>query len=320
MLTQTATLGLLPAIWLRIPPLLRSIFGPTAGKFLTVLLAALVLAGAGFAAAQSLGVPFSPPVATASPTVTQTATQTVEPTSTATAQPTGTITPSPSATATSTLTVTPTPTARATVTAVPTYQVLRGTVQADETLSCRYGPGADYLYQDGYINGLPMTITGRNDKGDWLYGLGLGYKEPCWVNARFIKLGGDIASLEPVYPDKVSLPIFFHPNFPPPKGVYAVRDKEQLDQVSVYWEGYELLPGDRESANSPIYLVEFWTCQGGEIVFTPIGRFVENAVITDEAGCSEPSHGRIFLAHRDGYVGPVEILPWPAHPTTTSTP
>lgn len=308
-LTQTATLGLLQAIWLRVPPLLRSIFGLTAGKFLTVLLTVLVLAGVALAAAQSLDLPFAPPTPTATSTPAPTATQPPEPTFTLTAEPTETLTLSPTGIPTST--PTPTPTSTATATPVPTYQILRGTVQVEETLSCRYGPGADYLNQDAYINGLPITITGRNDKGDWLYGLGLGYRKPCWVNARFVKLSGDANSLEPVYPDKVALPLYVDPKFPPPTDVEAVR---KGDQVSVYWVGYELALGDREGANSPRYLVEAWTCQGGEIVFTPVGTFVESALIKDEAGCSEPSHGRLFLVHRDGYVGPVEI-PWPAYST-----
>jgi hypothetical protein len=182
-----------------------------------------------------------------------------------------------------------------------------------ELLACRYGPGADYLNQYAFIAKLPMTFTGRNDAGTWLYGLGLGYEKPCWVNARFIELSGDVASLEPVYPDKVSLPLFRHPNFPPPTDVETVR---KGDQVSVFWVGYELAPGDREDPDRPVYLVEAWICQAGEIVFMPIGTFVESALIRDEAGCSEPSRARLFLAHKDGYVGPVAI-PWPANPIPT---
>lgn len=307
-LAQTATISPLQAIWLRIPPLLRSTFGASVGKFLTVLLAVLVLAGVGLAAAQRMGIPFAPPMPTATSTPVPTATQTAEPTSTATALSTETSTPSPTGTPTITTTSTLTPTT--TATPVPTYQVLRGTVRS-ELLSCRYGPGADYLYQYGFAQGLPVTFTGRNDAGTWLHGQGLYYEGSCWVNARFIELSGDVASLEPVYPDKVSLPLYFDPNFPPPTDVEAVR---QGDQVSVFWVGYELALGDRESANSPRYLVEAWACQGGEIVFMPIGTFVESALITDEAGCSEPSHGQLFLVHKDGYVGPVTI-PWPAHPT-----
>jgi hypothetical protein len=77
--------------------------------------------------------------------------------------------------------------------------------------------------------------------------------------------------------------------------------------------GYELALGDRESEDSPKYLVEFWTCQGGQIVFTAYGSFEENALIKDESGCSEPSYGNLYMAHKDGYIGPVPI-PWPPQP------
>ena len=154
-----------------------------------------------------------------------------------------------------------------------------------------------------------MTFTGHNDDGTWLYGLGLGYEKPCWVNASYIKLEGNISDLEPVYPGKVLLPLFSHPSFPPVSDVEAVRNG---DQVHVTWVGYELPPGDRESANSPVYLVEAWVCQAGKIVFMPIGAYTESVLLTDEAGCAEPSHGHVFVSHKDGYIGPVEI-PWPAY-------
>lgn len=313
-LTQTATLSLPRTIWLRIPPLLRSMFGATVGKFLTILLAVLVLAGVGLTAAHSLGIPSVPAALTASPTRTQSASQTAEPTSTPTAQATETLSPSP--TATSTFTPTFSPTSTETATPVPTYQVLRGVVLA-ELLSCRYGPGAAYLNLYTFIAKLPMTFTGRNDAGTWLYGRGLDYEKSCWVNARFVDVSGDVANLEPVYPDKATLPIFPTTKFPAPKEVEAVRSKSQADRVAVYWKGFDLAPGDRESVDSPLYLIEFWTCQDGKTVFTPLGsseKYTEtmSVEIVDEAGCSEPSHGRIFLAHKDGYVGPVEI-PWPGY-------
>jgi hypothetical protein len=40
--------------------------------------------------------------------------------------------------------------------------------------------------------------------------------------------------------------------------------------------------------------------------------------VIDEAGCSEPSHGVVYLAEKHGYEGPMEI-PWPASPEATAT-
>jgi len=141
-----------------------------------------------------------------------------------------------------------------------------------------------------------------------LYGLARGFESPCWVNSKYIQLNGDISILETYYPDsRAPLIAFSHPRFPPPTNVSANR---RGDQVNISWTGYTLALGDRESESSPLYLVEAWTCQGGRLVFTPIGVYEESASVKDESGCSEPSHGQVFVAHKDGYIGPVEI-PWP---------
>jgi hypothetical protein len=217
---------------------------------------------------------------------------------TPTAQPTAT--PTPTA-------VPPTPTP--TPSPVPTFATLTGVVTAD-SLSCRYGPGAVYLFEYSFIKGNKVEVLGRADTtaGAWIYVKFNNILKPCWVNTKYIELSGDASSLEPVYPDKAPLILFHHANFPPPKDVTAKRNG---DQVEIDWTGYELAPGDRESQDSPLYLVEVWTCQEGKVVFTPIGAFVESALVQDQTGCAEPSHGQVFLAHKDGYVGPVAI-PWPA--------
>ena len=185
------------------------------------------------------------------------------------------------------------------------FAIFSGVVQADH-LSCRYGPGASYLYNYGLIKGNEVQVLGRNDASTWVY-IQFGDAIKCWVNAKFLEVAGDINSLESVYPDKAPLILFSHPKFPPPANVQAARSG---DRVVITWVGYELALGDRESAESPIYLVETWTCQAGQIVFTASGVFEEVAVITDELGCAEPSHGQVYIAHKDGYIGPVQI-PWP---------
>lgn len=154
--------------------------------------------------------------------------------------------------------------------------------------------------------GSRLEIIGRNDAGTWIYVQAIGGHNPCWVNARVMKIQGDVMSLEPVYPEKAKLPI--SPYYPPPAVTSATRNG---DQVTITWVGKALRPGDRENENSPLFVVEVWTCQQGKIVFTPIGVYQTQVTVTDEAGCSEPSHGRVFLAEKHGYAGPAEI-PWPA--------
>jgi hypothetical protein len=148
----------------------------------------------------------------------------------------------------------------------------------------------------------------------------------CWISAepKYIEpLEGAISCVEgDYYPDKVRFPVYneFPDRFPPPSDASANR---QGDQVSIYWTGIYLAPGDRPdegiSPYAPIYLVEAWICQAGKIVLTPMGVYRDPGEtgtflagvppFTDEAGCSESSFARVWLAHKDGYVGPV-IVNW----------
>lgn len=208
---------------------------------------------------------------------------------------------------------TPTQPSTATMTATASQtpglscQPAQGVVNVDQ-LSCRYGPGASYLYRSGLFLGDNVDVLGKADTayGTWLYLLSQsGVK--CWVNSKYVDVDQDLACLESYYPDKASLIIFPTALFPAPSNIETERSGTN---VSIYWTGYNLAIADRESATSPRYLLELWTCQGGKIVFTPLGTSDEFADILDEPGCSKPSHGQIFLAHKSGYIGP-SIIPWP---------
>jgi hypothetical protein len=219
-----------------------------------------------------------------------------------------------------TFTPTVTVTASPTETPTPVYKILESRiVRTDNRVVCRYGPGDVYLYKFEYLSGNKITVYGKTEIQSpkrnnstaaevWVFGLAQGFETPCWVNAKYVE-NVDVYTLEPYYPDRrAPLKSFSDRRFPPPTNVSANRNG---DTVNISWTGYELPLGDRESETSPVYLVEAWTCQGGRIVFTPIGAFSEFASVKDEAGCSEPSHGRVYVAHKDGYIGPVEVIPWP---------
>ena len=135
-----------------------------------------------------------------------------------------------------------------------------------------------------------------------------GYDSPCWVNAKYINMNGDIASLESVYPGKVNIPLSYY--WPAPKNVYAARTADGK-QVGIYWDEYILPDGEMESPDSPRYLAELWLCKDGKLTFTSIFAWQNNLVVEDEAGCSEPSSGVMYLVEKHGYSGPVTI-PWPA--------
>jgi hypothetical protein len=225
--------------------------------------------------------------------------------------PTATFTPLPAAT--STETVTPAPSQTPTPSLVPTFAIFGGRVSAEESY-CFYGPGRFYLGLTGLIRTNPVQVTGRAEDRDWVYvnfpGVNPGDITRCWVQADTLQMNGAFSSLEVVYPNgSYHLP---PSRFPPVQNVSATRSG---DFVTVTWDEFDLPLGERESAKSARYLIEAWLCKGGVVTFTPtpVYSLTGWASLTDEAGCSEPSHARVLLAEKHGYATSVEIA-WPPHP------
>ncbi len=236
----------------------------------------------------------TPEPATAQPTSTQPPTDTVTP------SPTSTFTVTPSETPTET----PSPTASVKPTETPTatYAILRGKVNV-EKVSCRYGPGAMYLYLYGMIQGATQDLIGRNDDGSWALTRARGDTTACWVKTDLMDLNGNILSVQPIHPDDYNLPM--SPYYGPLTGVSAARSG---DQVTVTWHPLILRAGD-DSLQTP-YVLQVWVCRGGEIVMESIGAYQTIATVSDESGCAQPSRGRISAAEKHGYTQFVEI-PWP---------
>ena len=237
---------------------------------------------ADFALASSTPLPVRSPTAPPTPST--------PPVSSATASPSPTITPSP----TPAYTVTETPT----VTLTPTYAILRGEVL--EQANCRYGPGYVYLYKYGLYPGNTLEVFGRNDQGTWLLVRAIGGTNPCWVRAMLMEVRGDILNLAPT-----TIPLPQSPYYGPLSGVTAQREGFT---VIISWDALYLRAGD-DSEWFP-YLVEAWLCQDGVLVFTPIGSYETFVTVQDEAGCAEPSHGRVYGVEKHGYTPWVEV-PWP---------
>jgi hypothetical protein len=213
--------------------------------------------------------------------------------------PTETLTP----TSTPTDTFTPPPTETATQTPVPTVEVLKAQVIADK-LSCRYGPGAEYLYLFALNGTANIKLVGRTDANNWVW---VENKQRCWVNAKFLEIAGDPKSLPIVYPG-LKLPP--SPYYPAPKWAKATRSG---NSVEVTWEAVPISPGKYADERMHQYIIEVWRCESGQIIFETLGtNFPVIKVENDEAGCSVPSHGFVYLQEKHGYGGPVEI-PWPPH-------
>jgi hypothetical protein len=187
---------------------------------------------------------------------------------------------------------------------MPTWAVLRAEVL--QQANCRYGPGWMYLYKYGLYPGYVMEVIGRLDDASWLWVRAIGGDNPCWVKADLLDVRGDPRAVEPVYPEKAPLPI--SPYFPPLGNVQAVR---KGDRVTITWAGRYRSPGFSESPESPLYVAEIWACEDGQLRFTPYGLFTETLTVTDQPGCTQPSHGWLYFAEKHGYAGP-SLIPWPS--------
>lgn len=246
------------------------------------------------------------PTATATPTATPSNTATRTPTVTPTVTATATNTATPTATATATHTATPvgTPTITLTPSPTPTYKPIAATVLQQS--NCRYGPGAAYLYEWGLFPGVRVDIVGRNDLGTWVYVHPWTYFDRCWVKAEFLEIRGDLLEAPPYYS---RLP--FGELYLPPTNVRASRVAP--DEVMIAWDPVWMTTDDDRG-----YLIEAWLCQDGQIVFTPLGttHYTEATItVRDEAGCMQPSSGRLYTAEKHGYTQWVRI-PWPDPPAT----
>ena len=216
---------------------------------------------------------------------------------TATAPFTETVTPSPPAS----------PSPSATAPALPTVESLRASVTADR-LSCRYGPGPEYLFLFAFRATANIELIGRVDADNWDWVL-VENQVPCWVHADFLEVQGDFRSLPAVYPGIARLPItpYYSPSV-----VFSARRDPLTNEITVSWKEVPVSPGDYENDSMQTYIVEVWRCQDGQLIFDPLGTRLTFIEFVDEPGCNEPSHGRVWVQEKHGYAGPAEI-PWPPH-------
>jgi len=227
-----------------------------------------------------------------------TPTHTISP-ATTTPEPTLTSTSLPADTPLPTATLTPVPTE--TATSVPTVESLKAVVTAD-LLSCRYGPGSEYLFLYGFRKGAKILLIGQTGGNNWVWVDG---KNKCWVNAKYIEIEGDVKQLPIVYPDQARLPR--SPYYPPTTVLSATRSGST---VTVSWLDIPLRRGDEEDASMLHYIVEVWRCEAGQIIFDPLATNDTSISFVDEPGCSMPSHGNVYVQEKHGFAGPT-VIPWP---------
>ncbi len=277
-------------------------------RILLTCLGAFVLLGIGFTGGLAIPArPFAPPTATPSPVPSltappsATATATIAPS--ATSSPTSSPSPTPTATHSETPSGPPTATLRPSrtpsITPTPTFDPPDGRVL--QQANCRYGPGAAYLYEWGLYPGNRVDILAVNQMGDWYYVHPWYFQGDCWVRADLIELiRGDVSTLRPFYG---ILP--FSELYKPPRYVEAVRDG---DTVTISWPSVWMTEDDYRG-----YLIEAWLCVDGQILFSAFDIDGTRWSVTDQAGCMQPSSGRLYTAEKHGYTE-WRLIPWPPHP------
>ena len=247
--------------------------------------------------------------------VTQEVTQIVE------VPVTNTPTVTPDWTATPTLSPTPTKKPTATQPWDPPRVAVVGLPGTTGTV-CYYGPDEAYLYKVRENNTIWMRALGRNEDGTWIV-IDAGTKITnlaCWMRTSMVKfLKGKLADLPVTWLDLT--PSYNYLTgaalYPPPK---VFTTQRQGNEVTIIWQPIWMTEDDYRG-----YLIETWVCQGGRLVFRPIG-FVTNVYdnevhrlkggpysvkVTDEPGCTQPSRGRLYAVEKHGYTN-YQILPWPA--------
>ena len=244
----------------------------------------------------------------ATPTAVATEIEIIRPTNTATSLPTLTASPSLTPTVEITLAVSETvsPTETITPVPIPTVASLKAKVTA-ERLSCRYGPGPQYLYLFALRATANIKLIGRVDAENWDWYL-VENQVPCWVKGSFVEVQGDPKQLPVVYPGVAKLPIT--PYYPRSEVLSAERNPA-TNEVTISWLEIPISPGDFESDNMQTYIVELWRCENGQLIFDPLATRLAFIRFVEEPGCAQPSHGRVWVQEKHGYAGPADI-PWPA--------
>ena len=222
---------------------------------------------------------------------------------TSTETPAATFTPIRTATFTPVVKLTPTivlsPTAAQTAT--PTFAF--PTVTVNKQAHCRYGPAVAYLHAADLYPGDVGTVRGRFVYSNWLYIKLEKLNYFCWVAPSVIDVVGDVSR---VAYTELNLQSIGSNQYGPPKGVTAVRDG---NKVTISWKQVEMT-NDKDRG----YLLELFVCQDTILYWWTDSypdQFTTSYTIKDEAGCAQPSSGKLYTVEKHGFSEPA-IIPWPA--------
>jgi hypothetical protein len=226
-------------------------------------------------------------------TATENSTDTPE----ATSSPTRTATSEPTITFTPTIELLPT----AAQTATPTFAFPSVTV--NKQAHCRYGPHVAYLHAADLYPDDTGTVRGRFIYSNWLYVKFDKLNYFCWVAPSVVDVVGDVST---VAYKELNLQSIGSNRYGPPGNVTAVRDG---NHVTISWNKVEMTFDDDRG-----YLLELFVCQDGVFYWWPDSYPDQDSTsytVKDEAGCAQPSSGKLYTVEKHGFSEPA-MIPWPA--------
>jgi len=219
---------------------------------------------------------------------------------TETSEATSTLTATQTATSEPTLTLTPTIELSPTISATATFTFSAVTV--NKQAHCRYGPSVAYLHAADLYPGDRGTVRGRYIYSNWLYIKFDKLNYFCWVAPTVVDVVGDTSTV--AYKD-LNLQSIGSNQYGPPSGVTAVRDG---NQVTISWNQVQMTK-DKDRG----YLLELFVCQDTFYKWWTDSypdQFTTSYTVKDEAGCAQPSSGKLYTVEKHGFSEPA-IIPWP---------
>jgi len=216
-------------------------------------------------------------------------------------------TDTPTATSPSTQTITSTVTFTSTIelsptaTATPTFAF--PTVTVNKQAHCRYGPSVAYLHAADLYAGDAGSVRGRYIYSNWLYVKFDKLNYFCWVAPSVVDVVGDVST---VAYEELNLQSIGSNQYGPPSGVTAVRAG---NQVTITWNQVKMTK-DKDRG----YLLELLVCQDTIYKWWTDSYPDQESTsytVKDEAGCAQPSSGKLYTVEKHGFSEPA-IIPWPA--------
>ena len=216
-------------------------------------------------------------------------------------------TDTPTATSPSTQTITSTVTFTSTIelsptaTATPTFAF--PTVTVNKQAHCRYGPSVAYLHAADLYAGDAGSVRGRYIYSNWLYVKFDKLNYFCWVAPSVVDVVGDVST---VAYKELNLQSIGSNQYGPPSGVTAVRAG---NQVTITWNQVKMTK-DKDRG----YLLELLVCQDTIYKWWTDSYPDQESTsytVKDEAGCAQPSSGKLYTVEKHGFSEPA-IIPWPA--------